>query len=989
MSGKLTYLLYDKYNKYHSYDNPATLHISLDDILNCGFHKLSGNDAITEFNKFGGIYCIPVDLHPELYNVEFYTDGNNKYTAVGVNHVLLAQYMSSNKNIPNYDFLIKLCKYHDLYARVAKYGTIKNAKNNTDIIIDGIISHVKNTVGLISDKMIEPPKFASCNLFPYQKRSINWMLDRERNIQTLSFNINGEILIGDAFYDSLKQCITLNENRTKISFFGGALIDEVGLGKTVQMTYLSLLNKRENKQHIIDDTLHSNATMIICPNHLCIQWLNEIEKMVKIKDYDIKIIVLLTKTHHDRITYRELLNADFVIVSFGFLDNQTYLHEWMHKISPNKSYHGSVLFNKASAQSVFNKLNSYLIAENNYLDKKNPLINIIKWHRLIIDEFHEIYTIHKYNYMANLIPLINSTYRWLATGTPFDRPEVCLTKMLEYVSHTDNNHDVKIFNVSSICDYMKGYFFRHNTKKSVSDEYKLKPLTENIIKLKFSHTERMIYNAYMANPNIDKYSKLLRQLCCHPKLNDETKALLTNCNTLNDVEKMMVVQYEKDMINAQAVVVFIKERIKNNSHKLQYYIMRRQKRLLRRLGYTVAIHKDANGGYKPNESPIIRDNNIISIAGDLEPEYYIKHEEDEKDNDIDDKQVKGKKHIIITDDNQEEINKLISDINTQKSATISELTDYLHKLTIRLDELEKKYDGVKSTYDFYKNVFDKIRKKANSNNPDAEEDNCGICLSEINESEMGITSCGHLYCYQCIKMALAQNNKCPYCRKVLNSKQIFMISYEKNTIKNKKSELIDQVGTKLANIIYYIKNSTENIIIFSQWDDLLKNIGSVLDDYGIKNVFCKGNIWQRNKAIRDFNTNENIKIIMLSSESEASGTNLTKASKIIIVEPIWGTYEYRKNMENQAIGRVYRTGQLNQVEIIRFIIQDSVEETIYNDNIEEDAKYNIRYDTIETKEESITISDDKLIELKKSIDGTKAKKTLKSVKVKTNISIDN
>jgi SNF2 family DNA or RNA helicase len=175
--------------------------------------------------------------------------------------------------------------------------------------------------------------------------------------------------------------------------------------------------------------------------------------------------------------------------------------------------------------------------------------------------------------------------------------------------------------------------------------------------------------------------------------------------------------------------------------------------------------------------------------------------------------------------------------------------------------------------------------------------------------------------------------------------EIYMISFEDLSRKEQtkdikdKLSLINKIGTKLANLIFYIKNSKEKCIVFSQWDDLLKKVGDTLDTYGIQNVFCRGNVWSRDKAIRDFTTKENIRVIMLSSASAAAGTNLTAATKVILLEPISGTYEFRKNTERQAIGRAHRTGQLEQVSVVRFIIKDSVEEEIFNENIKEDMKF--------------------------------------------------
>jgi SNF2 family DNA or RNA helicase len=95
---------------------------------------------------------------------------------------------------------------------------------------------------------------------------------------------------------------------------------------------------------------------------------------------------------------------------------------------------------------------------------------------------------------------------------------------------------------------------------------------------------------------------------------------------------------------------------------------------------------------------------------------------------------------------------------------------------------------------------------------------------------------------------------------------------------------------------------------------------------------------------------------MLSSASAASGTNLTAATTVIMLEPISGTYEYRRNTEFQAIGRAYRMGQTKKVTVVRFIVKDTIEEDIYNANKQEDLKY---------KKVSITTINDDTINLSK------------------------
>ena len=55
------------------------------------------------------------------------------------------------------------------------------------------------------------------------------------------------------------------------------------------------------------------------------------------------------------------------------------------------------------------------------------------------------------------------------------------------------------------------------------------------------------------------------------------------------------------------------------------------------------------------------------------------------------------------------------------------------------------------------------------------------------------------------------------------------------------------------------------------------------------------------------------------------------ATKVILLDPVSGSYEFRKNTEGQAIGRAHRTGQTKQVSVVRFIIKDTIEEEIYKE----------------------------------------------------------
>jgi non-specific serine/threonine protein kinase len=186
-------------------------------------------------------------------------------------------------------------------------------------------------------------------------------------------------------------------------------------------------------------------------------------------------------------------------------------------------------------------------------------------------------------------------------------------------------------------------------------------------------------------------------------------------------------------------------------------------------------------------------------------------------------------------------------------------------------------------------------------------------------------------------MCLGDKKKCPLCKTDLSGKEILVTS-KKVITKEKVNPLIEKYGSKLGKAISIIRTlvaqSKSRIIIFSQWDDMLTLIGKSLSENGIENSFVKGNVFCRNKAITKFKGGKNSegednKVIMLSLKNAASGTTLTEATHILFIEPINATPEECKAIESQAIGRACRIGQENKVNVMRILIENSIEEEIY------------------------------------------------------------
>ncbi|KAF3764535.1 hypothetical protein M406DRAFT_346591 [Cryphonectria parasitica EP155] len=109
---------------------------------------------------------------------------------------------------------------------------------------------------------------------------------------------------------------------------------------------------------------------------------------------------------------------------------------------------------------------------------------------------------------------------------------------------------------------------------------------------------------------------------------------------------------------------------------------------------------------------------------------------------------------------------------------------------------------------------------------------------------------------------------------------------------------------------------------FSYWIKMLDLIEQAL--YGAQVSFQRidGHTSRegREKAVQKFNDNPDCTVMLASIGSAAEGIDLVAASVVHLIEPHWNPM-----VEAQAVDRVYRIGQMQEVTVIRYIVPNSVE----------------------------------------------------------------
>ena len=136
-------------------------------------------------------------------------------------------------------------------------------------------------------------------------------------------------------------------------------------------------------------------------------------------------------------------------------------------------------------------------------------------------------------------------------------------------------------------------------------------------------------------------------------------------------------------------------------------------------------------------------------------------------------------------------------------------------------------------------------------------------------------------------------------------------------------------SSKLNQCIEIIQDAVlggHKILLFSSYTSMFEIIEEKLKNIGVKYLKLTGQtkVGERIELVDKFNTDENIKVFLISLKAGGTGLNLTGADMVIHYDPWWNL-----SAENQATDRTYRIGQKRNVQIYKLITKNSIEEKIY------------------------------------------------------------
>ncbi|KAJ1387805.1 SNF2-related, N-terminal domain [Sesbania bispinosa] len=141
------------------------------------------------------------------------------------------------------------------------------------------------------------------------------------------------------------------------------------------------------------------------------------------------------------------------------------------------------------------------------------------------------------------------------------------------------------------------------------------------------------------------------------------------------------------------------------------------------------------------------------------------------------------------------------------------------------------------------------------------------------------------------------------------------------------------VSCKISFIMSLLDNlipEGHSVLIFSQTRKMLNLIQECLASKGYDFLRIDGTTKasDRLKIVNDFQEGVGASIFLLTSQVGGLGLTLTRADRVIVVDPAWNP-----STDNQSVDRAYRIGQKKDVLVYRLMTCGTVEEKIYRKQV--------------------------------------------------------
>lgn len=114
-------------------------------------------------------------------------------------------------------------------------------------------------------------------------------------------------------------------------------------------------------------------------------------------------------------------------------------------------------------------------------------------------------------------------------------------------------------------------------------------------------------------------------------------------------------------------------------------------------------------------------------------------------------------------------------------------------------------------------------------------------------------------------------------------------------------------------------------VVFSTWRTTLDVVEAGFNQTGISALRFDGKVPHKDRqgVVERFRNDRSVRVVLLTLACGAAGLTLTVASRAYLMEPHWNP-----TLEDQALARIHRIGQEQEVTTMRFYVRDSFEENV-------------------------------------------------------------
>ncbi|KAF4995234.1 hypothetical protein FGRMN_5265 [Fusarium graminum] len=197
---------------------------------------------------------------------------------------------------------------------------------------------------------------------------------------------------------------------------------------------------------------------------------------------------------------------------------------------------------------------------------------------------------------------------------------------------------------------------------------------------------------------------------------------------------------------------------------------------------------------------------------------------------------------------------------------------------------------------------------------------CNKSLAQSSDHET--LFCGHMICSTCQHPDREDTisddegfGECQLCQASSSKDDVLSVS----TYSPKVESLISNLRSQKRSSD---DRSSEKSVVFGCWTKMLDRVSQDLQRAGFTTARIDGqaSLEQRRNALKSFKEDPNCTVMLATIGSAGEGIDLLSACNVHILEPQWNPMN-----EAQAIGRVHRFGQTQQVTVTRYVVKKSIE----------------------------------------------------------------